>query len=139
MIMPILAVENVDRSLAYYTQKLGFRHDFSLPGPDGQNAFAGVSFGKASFGLSRVSDLAHRGEGVAFMVYVPDETDLDAYYTEVQTRGALIAEPIKNQYWGDRSFEVRDPDGYALSLSKTLRQVERSELEAGMRGERPPA
>jgi PhnB protein len=139
MIMPILAVEDVDASVSFYTQKLGFNHDFSLPGPDGQNAFAGVTLGKASFGLSRAKDLEHRGNGVAFMVYVTDETDLDGYYADVQARGTLIAEPIKTQYWGDRSFEVRDPDGYVLSLSKTVKQVDRAELEAGMRGELQPA
>ena len=139
MIMPILAVTDVDTSVAFYTQKLGFKHDFSLPGKDGQNAFAAVSLGQASFGLSRVKALEHRGQGVSFMVYVPESTDLDAYYADVQARGTAIAEAIQDQYWGDRCFVVDDPDGYVLSLCKNIKNVDLAGLEAGMRGEPQPA
>jgi catechol 2,3-dioxygenase-like lactoylglutathione lyase family enzyme len=52
MIMPILAVKDVDASSAFYKDVLGFSHDFSMPGPDNQTSFAGVSLGKAAFGLS---------------------------------------------------------------------------------------
>ena len=139
MIMPILAVKDVDASIAFYTRQLGFKNDFTLPGNDGQNAFAGVSMGSAAFGLSRVADLEHRGHGVAFMVYVPQETDLDAYYADVQSRHTKIVEAIQTQYWGDRNFTVHDPDGYVVMLSKTVKQVPLEELQAGMRSESTPA
>lgn len=138
MVWPILAVRDFDASVAFY-QKLGFKADLSLPGKDGRNAFGGISFGKASLGLSRVDDLEHRGNGVSFMVYIPDELDLDEYYAQVKAQGIFIAEEIQTQYWGDRTFTVHDPDGYSISLCKTVKQVPMEEIEAVMRGEKQPA
>lgn len=130
MIMPILAVKDVDTSVAFYRDVLGFNHDFSLPGPDNQTSFAGVSLGKAAFGISLEPEAAKGGEGVVFMVYVADDQDLDAYYAEVQGRGAQIDQPIKDEYWGDRVFSLRDPTGYMLSICKTVRQMTMEEIAA---------
>ena len=138
MVWPILAVQDFDQSAAFY-QKLGFKVDMSLLGKDGRNAFGGISFGKASFGLSLVDDLEHRGNGVSFMLYIPDELDLDEYYAQVKAQGIKIAEEIQTQYWGDRTFAVHDPDGYYISLCKTVKQVPMEEIESVMRGEKQTA
>lgn len=130
MIMPILAVKDVDASVAFYRDVLGFNHDFSLPGPDNRASFAGVSLGKAAFGISLEPEAAKGGEGVVFMVYVADDQDLDAYYAEVQGRGAQIDQPIKDEYWGDRVFSLRDPTGYMLNICKTVRQMTMEEIAA---------
>lgn len=137
MIAPILAVKDVDASVEFYTQKLGFDHDFSMQGPDGKNTFAFVNMGqrKINIGLSLDPPLEYRGRGVVLMLYVPDETDLDQYYADVQKRGVAIAEPIKDEYWGDRVFTVHDPDGFVLSFCKTVKQVPAEEIAAAMRGD----
>lgn len=132
MIMPILAVKDVDASIAFYKDVLGFNHDFSMPGPDNKTSFAGVSLGKAAFGLSLEPEAAKGGEGVVFMVYVADDADLDAYYAEVESRGAKIEQPIKDEYWGDRVFSLRDPSGYYLSMCKTVRQMSAEEIAAAV-------
>jgi PhnB protein len=130
MIMPVLAVKDLDASTKFYTEKLGFKLDFNLAGPNGKAMFAGVSFGEGnSFLLSAVESMEHRGGGVVFMVYLPNSKDLDAYYGAVQTKGIAIAQPIKNEYWGDRVFSISDPDGYYLSFCKTVKQLEIAEIE----------
>lgn len=139
MIAPVLAVEDVDRSLEFYTQQLEFKQDFCLEGPDGQSAFAFVSLGEAAdrvaIGLSRQPVDGVRGLGVAFMVYIPSSMDLDAYYESVRGRGVAIEAEIATQYWGDRSFSLRDPDGYYLSLSQTVEETDMDKVRAVMRGE----
>jgi PhnB protein len=140
MIAPQLAVKDVDASVEFYVKKMGFKHDFSMPGPDGKNAFAWVSWGETTaFGLTRVDDLEHRGNGVAFMVYVPEGGDIDAYYESVQKNGVQIVEPIKDQYWGDRTFTVHDPDGYVIIPTKVVKMVNMEEALAIMRGEKRPS
>jgi uncharacterized glyoxalase superfamily protein PhnB len=135
MIMPILSVKDVDASIAFYTEKLGFAHQMSMPGPDGKNTFAFVSLGEAIMvGLSLDPDLQHRGAGVDLMFYVPDTTDIDQVYNEVQSRGVGITETIDTRYWGDRTFGLRDPDGYSLTFAKTVKQVPMEEIEAHLRG-----
>ncbi len=137
MIMPILAVRDVEASAAFYTQKLGFNQDTLMAGPDGKPAFAIVSLGQAMIGLGADPALPARGAGVELMVYVPDGADLDALYAEAQARGVTVAAPIQDQYWGDRTFSVHDPDGFHITLSKTVRQVPMEEMAAIMRGEQP--
>jgi PhnB protein len=129
MIMPILAVANVSDSIAFYQDKLGFSVGVNMPGDDGNPFFAIVDKGEsAHIGLQLDSTAGERGKGVIFMVYVPEGTDMEAYYNEVQGNGATIAEPLKEEYWGDQLFSVTDPDGYYLSLCKTVKQMTPDEI-----------
>jgi PhnB protein len=129
MIFPVLAVKNLDASVKFYTEKLGFKLDFNFAGPDGKNAYASISLpGNNSLMLSAIDSLDHRGQGVVLMLYLADDKDLDTYYKEVQVKGVSIAQPIKDEYWGDRVFSVTDPDGYYLSFAKTIQQMSNDEL-----------
>lgn len=124
MIMPILAVKDLEASITFYKHKLGFTHDFTMPGPDGKPNFAIVNLGdSAMIGLQLDARTEQRGNGVVFMVYLPDGIDIDQLYADVQARSAKIDTPIKTEYWGDRLFSLHDPDGYYVSLTKTVKQV----------------
>jgi uncharacterized glyoxalase superfamily protein PhnB len=129
MIFPVLAVKNLDASVKFYTEKLGFKLDFNFAGPDGKNAFASVSLpGNNSLMLSAVDNLEQRGHGVVLMLYLADDKDLDTYYKEVQVKGVSITQPIKDEYWGDRVFSLTDPDGYVLSFAKTTQQLSNDDV-----------
>jgi uncharacterized glyoxalase superfamily protein PhnB len=136
MIMPFFAVQDVDESIKFYTEKLGFKQAFAFPGPDGTTATGAVTFGTANFGFNRAPDVEQRGNGVIFMTYLPDEVNLDTYYADVQKRGVKIVEPIKTEYWGDRTFRVDDPDGYILYLSKTEKPVSNDDIAQVVSGEK---
>lgn len=133
MIMPIFTVQDVDASIAFYTEKLGFKQDFVMAGPDGKNTFGIVSLGKATLGLGIAPDQPRGGAGVDFMVFVPDEADLDKHYADVQAKGVKIVAPIEDKYWGDRTYSIRDLDGYHLTFAKTVKQVPMEEIEAIIR------
>ena len=136
MIAPILSVKDVDASVAFYTEKLGFTHSFSLPGPDGNNAFAFVGLGKTvAIGLSREDVTEARGQGVDFMIYLPEDQDIDTVYADIQARGVTIKSEIGTKYWGDRTFSVRDPDGYHLTMAATVEQTDMEKAAAVMRGD----
>lgn len=138
MIVPILSVKDVDATLAFYTEKLGFKTDMVLAGPDGANVFAGTSLGNSTFMISRQREgdmNSNLGNGVVFMVYLPQDGDIDALYADVQRKGVPIVEELKTEYWGDRVFSVKDPDGYFLTMSKTVEQTDMERVEKVMRGE----
>lgn len=131
MILPLLKVKNVDASVKFYVEKLGFNNAFNMQGPDGVNAFAFVDLGKPTIGLSlEQSDNTGAGKGVEFMVYLPDETDIDTYYADVKGKGVKIEAELATQYWGDRTFTIHDPDGYVITLSKTIKEMTFEEAEA---------
>ena len=45
MIMPILTVNDVDESVAFYKDKLGFQHDMTMA-PEGKSIFAHCPHGR---------------------------------------------------------------------------------------------
>jgi uncharacterized glyoxalase superfamily protein PhnB len=129
MIAPILAVKDVDASVAFYTQKLGFDKVAVLEGADGANAFAFISMGEqAHIGLSGQPAPEPVGSGVVFMIYPPKEVNLEQLYSDVLRRGVGIEQPLRDEYWGDRSFSVKDPDGYYLTFTVTATNVPMEEI-----------
>ncbi len=133
MIMPIFTVQDVDASIAFYTEKLGFKQDFVMAGPEGKNVFGFVSLGKAVIGLDTSPGQPRGGAGADFMIYIPDDADLDKHYADVQAKGVKIAAPIEDKYWGDRTYAVHDPDGYRLTFAKFVKQVPMEEIQEIMR------
>ncbi len=127
MIMPILNVKDVRSSVDFYVGKLGFEKDVMFDGPEGHPVFAIVRMGQAVFGLSTAENEGI-GAHVQFMVYVPDEANIDLLYSKVQQRGVAINQEIKDGYWGDRTFSVLDPDGYLISMAKTVQQVPNQDI-----------
>jgi uncharacterized glyoxalase superfamily protein PhnB len=111
-ILPILAVKNYDDSVKFYTEKLGFVCEMTMQGPDGSNVFGFVSYGnETQVGLSRDEKLTERGNGVVLMLYPSGDFDIDAYYEQIKKNGVAITEELKTEYWGDRVFSIKDPDG----------------------------
>lgn len=55
MILPILTVWDVDASVDFYVNKLGFTKDMVMAGPDGKNTFGFVRLGKAIIGLDAMT------------------------------------------------------------------------------------
>ncbi len=40
--------------------------------------------------------------------------DVDAYHDRVKKQGVKISDPLKLQWWGDKTFKVLDPNGYEI-------------------------
>ncbi|MDX1995426.1 MAG: VOC family protein [bacterium] len=120
MLLPVLAVKDMEASLDFYTQKLGFEITMSMNGPDEKPNFVFVNKGAARLGLSLSPYPEPAGNGVVFMLYPGQDYDIDQDYNSFQEKGVTIAEPIKSEYWGDRVFSLRDPDGYYLTFCKEV-------------------
>ncbi|MBN8637619.1 MAG: VOC family protein [Anaerolineae bacterium] len=129
MIMPILSVKNFAVSKKFYTETLGFKQSVSMNDENGNEVFGIFELGKAGFGLGIDPQGPTPGATVQFMVYVPDSTDLDQYYADVKARGGA-ADDLKTEYWGDRKFDIKDPDGYWITLCKTVKPMTQEEAAA---------
>ena len=133
MICPILCVKDIPLSITFY-EKLGFQTQTTMTGPDGILAFAFISLGKdVRVGLSRSSDVPTTPH-VDFMIYVPEGRQLDTYYNRAKAKGIAIADELKTQYWGDRTFTVVDPDGYRIVMSQTEHEADQERGTAAIRG-----
>lgn len=124
MIMPILTVKDFAVSKAFYTDTLGFKQTVSMKSEGGDEVFGIFDLGAVQIGLGLDPALPASGIGasVQFMVYLPDSLDIDQYHADVKARGGTPTE-VKTEYWGDRLFDIKDVDGYYLTLCKTVKTM----------------
>jgi catechol 2,3-dioxygenase-like lactoylglutathione lyase family enzyme len=102
-VCPILRVQRVAASLAYYVERLGFKIDWQTP------IFASVSRGKCHIFLSE-GDQGHPGAWVWIGV-----EDARALYKEYAASGAKLRHPPTNYDWA-LEMQVEDLDGNILRL-----------------------
>ena len=131
--VPSLAVANIEESVRFYTEVLGFEVLFSLPGADGSLLHASVGRGEASVMFGKLDPLsAHDqgalGKGVVLYCTVDDDEDIDAYFQRVTGAGAMVAQAPTDQFWGHRDWGITDPDGYLIFVSKVTRSVSAEEM-----------
>lgn len=104
-------------SAAFAKDHFGFTEDMAADG------FVSLSRADAGFhlvfprtGLASFKPeclRGHRADGllVAFVV-----DDVDAEYRRLQAEGVPITTPIETEPWGERYFQVTDPNGVTMQL-----------------------
>jgi uncharacterized glyoxalase superfamily protein PhnB len=133
-IAPSIKVKDMQKSLDFYTKKLGFQATDKLASRDGRIVHASVGFDSPLLMLSPVEavqaantreDLAKNkpGVGVEFYIGISGSRKLDEFFSEVKTKGVTVINEPKTESWGDRIFTIRDPDGYALTFSEHVTDV----------------
>ena len=126
MIAPILAVVDIEASIEFYTQKLGFTHEWSMPpGVNGKTDFACVKLDGSEILLGTMDfvaqgDESKRGTGIQLYIELSSSVDIDAIYTQAKSTGVNITRPIEDRDWGERAFNFKDPDGYHYMLAKRI-------------------
>ncbi len=115
-ISPFFIVTDVDRTIAFYRDKLGF--ELRYREPDVAPFFAII--GREGAQILIKSDQAvaplpnserHPAMRWDAFVYAPEP---DALAAEFANRGAAFSAALADTHDGLRGFEIRDPDGYVL-------------------------
>jgi catechol 2,3-dioxygenase-like lactoylglutathione lyase family enzyme len=120
----ILAVSDVDRSLAFYRDLIGFEVEATYDDPP----YATLTIAGTRLSLAEQGHPAEDRPGVtmtapvdpstANVVLVVEVDDAHAVYAELQARGArFLAEPYEPSWGGCRFFCV-DPDGYLVEIEQ---------------------
>lgn len=118
----ILIVEDLDRTLPFYTNVLGLR----LGHRSGD--YAQLDTGATRLGFYTRAAMtktlgwslqppAQDAPGFEIGFKVPD---VDATFAELVARGASPATPPTTRPWGQRTAYVRDPDGHLIELAQDL-------------------
>ena len=120
-----LSVENVERSIDFYANKLGFTLEW-----DGKPHFAMIRVGGGGGGdtIGLLAWTEAEKEGALKMsaeqkraIHVELSTDdLDGLYDELRARGVLFHSPPHDEPW-ERSMTAFDPDGYSVEFAQGRR------------------
>jgi uncharacterized glyoxalase superfamily protein PhnB len=62
-------------------------------------------------------------------VHVQLPADIDAHCERARAAGAAIVREPADQFYGDRVYAARDPEGHVWSFGQTVRRVTREEAE----------
>jgi predicted enzyme related to lactoylglutathione lyase len=112
-----LNVDDVTASATFIKQHFGFKEEMSADG------FVSLSRSDAGFNLIFLRTglesfkpthlRGHRADGM-LIVFVVD--DIDREYARLQAEGVEITTAIETEPWGERFFQVTDPNGVVFQL-----------------------
>lgn len=128
-VTPNLVVSDLNRSLAFYRDVLGFTVVTTVPEQataDGEPlVFAWmqrdtVSVFLNSEGAAKMK--ASAGSGMLFITLEAADvaSGVDALFTAVKDR-APVEMPLTDQFYGMREFTITDPDGYVVIFAQPNR------------------
>jgi uncharacterized glyoxalase superfamily protein PhnB len=126
MLSPILSVKSVADSFRFYVDVLGFAEGFQMKDESGIVNFAMVKLGKIEImlgvmeGFVNSEDRNRVGLGIQLHIALPDDVDIDALYQRALAASANITRQIENREWGERAFNLKDPDGYHFMFTKPI-------------------
>jgi catechol 2,3-dioxygenase-like lactoylglutathione lyase family enzyme len=105
--IPILPVDDLGAAKQFYVGALGFAVAFEWT-EDGRTGLLGVQRGTLSLTLD--CPMAGHGRNACVSLHVDSA---DNYYEEWRRRAA-IGRPPRNERWGGRTFDLRDPFGNTI-------------------------
>jgi catechol 2,3-dioxygenase-like lactoylglutathione lyase family enzyme len=119
-ISPFFIVSNVDQTIAFYCDKLGFETRFREP--ERNPFFAIVGRDGAQLFLKSGKDVPplpnpNPHPSMRWDAYV-SAPDPDALAAEFADHGAIFSAPLMDTHDGLRGFEISDPDGYVLFFGR---------------------
>ncbi len=124
-VLAVLPSGDVERALTFYTETLGFKELFRLPGPDDELVDARVAYAGGQVMLNLNPDMASQAGGGVYLWFRLVDDDIDELYERLVGSGVNVVEEIGDRFWGDRSFTITDHAGYHLAFNKAL-DAERS-------------
>jgi len=124
---PMLIVTDLEASSKFYQEALGFKHIFTMPGPEGKPALVHLRWLKyADLLLTLPRDGKEipepRGAGVSlsFQMLERFEGSVDTLAEQAKAKGANIVSGPLDQPWNVREITILDPDGYRLVFTAPL-------------------
>jgi PhnB protein len=139
-VSPHLVVDDAAAAIDFYVKAFDAVEYGRVPGPDGKLIHAALNingfmvmlnddFPEYNNGKS-VTPKALGGTPVTIHLTV---TDVDTKFKKAVDAGATVAQPLDDQFWGDRYGVVEDPFGHRWSLGQPVREVSPEEIQEAMK------
>lgn len=113
-----LTVKDLGKSLAWYTDVLGFAIDRKIE-RDGKLRAIALKAGNARISINQDDGAKGwtRVKGEGFSLNITTDQNIDQLADRIKKNGGTLETEPADMPWGARVFRLKDPDGYKLMIS----------------------
>lgn len=138
-VTPYLIVRGAARAIDYYKTAFGATELMRMDMPGDVIGHAEIQIGNSRIMLAdenpqwgAKSPESYGGSPVHLMIYVDD---CDAVFKRAIDQGAKETQPLKDQFYGDRSGSLTDPFGHSWTIATHKEDLSEEELQRRMAGQ----
>jgi uncharacterized glyoxalase superfamily protein PhnB len=129
-----LFYKNPFAALDFLEKAFGFERAMVITDADGNLAHSEMRFGDGYIMVGTewtdyVASPASVGGKNTQSIHVQIQESVDAHCARAKAAGAAVVREPADQFYGDRTYSARDPEGHVWSFAQTVRAVSREEAE----------
>ena len=132
-VTPYLAIDGASAAIDFYKKAFGATERMRMGGPEGKIGHAEIEIEGGLIMLAdEYPDMEFRspktlgGSPVTIHMYVED---VDAFCARAAAAGATVLRPVADQFYGDRSCQLKDPFGHTWSFATHVEDVSPEEMQ----------
>jgi PhnB protein len=132
-VTPYLVMSGAAKALDFYQKAFGATDVMRMQDPNGRIAHAEIKIGSSHIMLAdEYPEMGFRGptslggSAVSLMLYVDDA---DETFKRALSAGAQELQPMKDQFYGDRSGTLKDPFGHVWTIATHVEDIPPAEME----------
>ena len=119
-VTPYIFVKDAKNAIDFYEKAFGFKTHFTMPDESGDISHAELKHNDAIIMLGKHADGSPAklgGTTTSMYLYVDD---IDGFHKRVREAGGNVTEEPKDQFWGDRTFNVTCPEGHHWMFAQNV-------------------
>ena len=122
-------------ALAWLEKAFGFETVMLIEDPSGAVVHSEMRFGDTLVMVGQEWDEQHKspaslGAKNTQSLHIHIDTDIGAHFERAKAAGAEVYAEPETQFYGDRTYRCRDPEGHIWTVGQTVAAVSREEAEA---------
>jgi PhnB protein len=132
-IIPYLTYRDATAAIDFYKRAFGATELMRLAEPSGKIGHAELKIGEAMFMIAdeypdygAISAETLGGSPIKLHLYVPN---VDQFAERAVAEGASLARPVADQFYGDRTGQLRDPFGYTWVVATHQKDIPVADMQ----------
>jgi uncharacterized glyoxalase superfamily protein PhnB len=122
-------------ALKFLEAAFGFELVVLIETPDGGLAHSQMRLGEAALmvggeWMDDIASPASLGGKTSQLIHIHIESDVDAHCERARAAGMDVSQEPQDQFFGDRTYRCKDPEGHIWVVAQTVKPVSREEAEA---------
>lgn len=135
-VTPYLSIDGAAAAIEFYKKAYGATERMRMDAPGGKVGHAEIEIeGGLVMLADEYPDMDFRspkalgGSPVTIHIYVEN---VDAFCERAAGAGATVVRPVADQFYGDRSCQLKDPFGHTWSIATHVEDVSEAEMQKRM-------